>query len=129
MSIIFVVVLFLILCVLVSVLPDREAPRNMPARPAEIYYPNQLKKKESHPSQPSRLVRVEEATPPQEAITNVPPTLPRPPCINEFRRPRRAVRFQDILNSKFNYAPERNSAERVPIPQHDVEVYREAERL
>jgi hypothetical protein len=138
-------------------LSKREAQPYISDRPAEIYYPSKQKKKETVPPQASKAEVVKATTPPAltktniveeiaplevskaeiveevapapEAINETQVVLPRPPCVNEFRRPRRAVNFKDISNSKFNYAPERNRAKRVPIPEHDEEVYREAERL
>lgn len=87
----------------------------MARRPAQIYYPKQEQKVGNTASQAA----------PTESFS----ASPRIPRINEFYRPRRPVNLKDIVNSKFNYRPERKRIKRTPIPEYDEEVYREAERL
>jgi hypothetical protein len=120
----------------------RQSRPYISGRPAEIYYPTQHKKKETVPPQASRVEIeqetisptanmeeiVEDSSPMRADIIERPSGLPRLLCVNEFRRPRRAVSIKDITNSKFNYKPERKQVERTLISAYDEEVYREAEK-
>jgi hypothetical protein len=104
----------------------------MARRPAQIYYPKQEKKAENVPSQATIIEsspEISKACASGAGIIEPTSDLPRAPRIYEFRRSRRAVHIKDIVNSKFNYAPERKQIKRTPISEHDEEAYREAERL
>jgi hypothetical protein len=118
----FILLLLSILCLIAvgiflnsKIRAAKKAPPFLPVQPAQIYYPKQEKK----------IVD----TPAQAATVEAPLDLPSVPFVNEFRRPRRPVHIKDIVNSKFNFSPERKRVDRTSIPEHDEAVYREAERL
>jgi hypothetical protein len=120
--IIFALLIFIMICFIAESVPqnsrghvNRNSPRYRARKPPQIWYPKHDKKIAN--------------TFPQTNTAEPSSDIPCAPCINEFRRPRRAVPIKDMLNSKFNFRPERKQIERTPISEHDEEVYRKAERL
>jgi hypothetical protein len=142
--IIFTLLIFIILCLAIESIQSnskdratKKSPRYMARRPAQIYYPKLKKKEENVTSQAdttkvsseNSTIESQKASPPETTEIKPSSDFPCAPRINEFRRPRRAVPIKDMLNSKFNFRPERKQIERTPIPEHDEEVYRQTERL
>lgn len=131
--------IIIILYLLIRGIAKRTAPRYMPPWPVKVYYPDPKKRKKASHSPETKSEAIKEEGKGGEAVNqNISPSgdilsentsLPPKPSINEVGYPRRVINVSEIINSKFDSPTQYIYAERIPIPDHDEAVYREAERL